>query len=133
MTPADLRALAVRVLSKETSLELETAVLEAMGWEYIEKDHLWAKFVPPDDYENRTFVQLPRPYASHDDAFAAIPEGWRLRTIAQTDDGYVAKLGKGTFSVHNAYTPVPDLPRALTAISMIARAVDLEDERKATP
>jgi hypothetical protein len=112
MTPTALRALAARVLAEEPSDELRDAVLDAIG-----------HHVPPGAFYD---LWRPNPLTSHDAAFDAMPAGWRIITITQTDHGYIAKIGRGIFFAHNSYTPVPDLPPALTAAGLLARAVDAE-------
>lgn len=128
MTPDDLRALAARVLGEEPSEELRNAVLVALGWKMDIKP-LAAGLLPLMQSPAGHVTSLPpNPLTSHDAAFGAMPAGWRILAIEQTDEGYTARIGRGIFIASNCYTPVADIPRAVTAAGLLARAADMEAE-----
>ena len=122
MTPTDLRALAARVLGEEPS---ETLLIEVRD----------AAFPAPRGYGGpyerwqhkvAALGRLIRGGHRFEFAFAMIPAGWRILAIEQTDEGYTARIGRGIFIASNCYTPVADLPRAVTAAGLMARAAEME-------
>ena len=66
-----LLALADRVCAEEPSRELRDAVLLEIGWEVLPDGRTWARFVPPDDFENVNEHDAPNPLASLDAAASA--------------------------------------------------------------
>ena len=117
MTPTDLRALAARVLAEEPSRELMDAVLIEMGWITDGKDYwrrrgslTWQRFPPPN------------PLTSHDAAFAAMPAGWILLCVTQTRTEFSVSAHNPNRSLTIIRATCTDLPRALTAAGLLARA-----------
>lgn len=125
MTDAEtLRALAARCCAGETGWKLQRAILEAMGWEYVEADHVWAKFIPPDDYENRTFMQLPNPITDLSASAAAMPAGWLVDVMIDADWTSVTTRRASIGGIGQADAPTEPLAR--TAAALMARAAEME-------
>ena len=125
MTPTDLRALSARVLAEEPSDELRNAVLVALGWE-MDIEPLAAGLLPLMQSPAGHVTSLPpNPLTSHDAAFGAMPAGWRICWIEQGDNGYSVTLLHFDLALV-ASAEATDLPRAVTAAGLLARAAEME-------
>lgn len=126
-----LRELSARVLAEEPRRELDADVAEVIGlseWIALKyQDWLAGDDDTPSLQAEFRRVYAPRYTTSHDAAFAAMPAGWRIWEIIHTDEGFIARF----YHVDRRWPtpmpqPCPDLPRALTAAGLLARAVDAE-------
>lgn len=134
MTPDDLRALAARVLGEEPSDELRNVVLVALGWK-MDIEPLAAGLLPLMQSPAGHVTSLPpNPLTSHDAAFGAMPAGWML--VISTAPGKNCTVdaawdyGDGPEpdpeNWRTAHAEAPDIPRAVTAAGLLARAAEME-------
>jgi hypothetical protein len=100
-----LLALADRVEREEPSFDLSCALKQAIGHD----DPLWHF----------------RPYlTSLDAAASAMPAGWRIWQIEQTDTGFSVALYHPERAAHPIRASAPDEPRARTAAALRAMAAE---------
>lgn len=131
MTPDDLRALAARVVGEEPSDELRNAVLVALGWK-MDIEPLAAGLLPLMQSPAGHVTSLPpTPLTSHDAAFGAMPAGWTLHLFQTPDEGWHVQLYDPSCMMRWATMDrATDLPRAVTAAGLLARAADIEQGDK---
>lgn len=126
MTPDDLRALAARVVGEEPSDELRNAVLVALGWK-MDIEPLAAGLLPLMQSPAGHVTSLPpNPLTSHDAAFGTMPAGWMVSHIAQDAGGFYVELYPIASMGHLVNAAATDLPRAVTAAGLLARAAEME-------
>lgn len=125
VTPADLRALAARVVAEEPSRELDADIWDALGLTYAAelaaKD--WMRRHGNRPRRDYLLAWSPAFTISHDAAVAAMPAGWSFIIRVQDDGWSSVSAAKGDRVVKEG---APDFPRALTAAGLMARAA--EDE-----
>lgn len=131
MTPADFRALAARVETEEPTEALNEAVARAFGWQH---EAVFGSTMYWQAPGRRGIWELAGPefFVDLGDAAALMPEGWRITSIQQRQNGSWLVMAATPFLLAYegcttvVYGDAPTERRARVAAALRAKAADLE-------